>query len=521
MINAPLPDSAGTDPSLRELLASVWQRRGWILCRLVVAGLLVVAIVGSVYFFRPSQRQAELAFRLTFTGLEQGSYPNKTRFSPADIVSLPVLEEVYNRRQLKEQVTFADFRDSFAVLGHNPALTNLRLEYRPRLAQTGLTQVERIKLEDDYEARIAALRGGEFVLVLKPNAPGQLRWVSRELAEEVLKVWLEQAREQGAFRFDLDVYSRNILADLGAYRDDYLVTIDRMRVTITRVLANIERLDTVHGAALVRAGPRNISIDELQARLRDDLKYKLSLIEGPIYGLGLFRSRNLAEDYIGRQLFRLGQETAALRIRSTAMDRALADYAANWVTATAGTAGAVPGTGAATAFMPQISESFLNRMLDLPTQRSDVAFRQNLARQALALGEQMAELGNETQVYENMRRQLNGSTPELETKREPMQAWVDRQLAAMTENLGLALDDIQALYGEVSRRSLEPPNVYAITEGFHWVRISALGIGQIAVVLAMVWILYAGFTVLQVVRQRLYATDPFPDADSVSHAKRA
>jgi hypothetical protein len=463
---------------------------------------MAAAIMVASYFLRPAQREGRVEVRLLFTGVEQGLYPNGTRFTLADIIAEPVLQEVYRRHKLEKAIGFEDFRHAFAVLHRNEALEDLRDDYAGRLEDKSLSQVERTKLEDEYESRRRALSNGDCVLVIKPAAETWPTGITAALAEDVLKVWEEQTRRRGAFKFNLDIYSANIISDIAPYRDDYLVLLDRIRVTINRILRNIEALENVPGAPLVRAGAKQVSLGELKALLRDDLRYKLSLIESPVYGLGLYRNRTFSQAYIDEQLFRLSRETTAAKHKRLTVEQALASYAASGAVQSANAAVAAGGSGAAlaagNALIPQISESLLNRMLDLSSQQSDVMFRQDLTRRQVDFGNQLAEIENERQIYENMLRQLNTPNPEMEQERDTMQSWVSRQVAAMLKTLEEALGNLGLLYDEISRRSLEPATVYTVTEPFAFARASAISLGRIALVVALLSAAYTGWVLHRV-----------------------
>lgn len=482
-----------------------WNQKGRLAKWLGGGAFVAVAIMAAFYFLRPTQREGRVEVRLLFTGMEQGQYPNGTRFTLADLIAEPVLQEVYNRHQLEKSLAFGDFRNAFAVLHHNKALDELRLNYAGQLENKSLSRVERSKVEEEYESRRRALRNGNCILVIKPALENWPSALTPVVAGDILKVWEEQTRQSGAFKFDLDIYTVNIISDIAPYRDDYLVLLDRIRVTINRILNNIEALEAIPGASLVRAGDRNVSLGELKALLRDDLRYKLTMIESPVYGLGMYRNRTFSQAYIEEQLFRLSREAAAAKRNSAAVEQALASYAASGVHPSAASgsasAGAVGAMGGGNALIPQISESFFNRMLDMSSQQSDVAFRQNLAKRTVNYGNELADIENERQIYENMLQLLNSPNPDMEEEREAMQGWVAQQTAAMLKTLEQALGDMGLLYARISQRSLEPAVVYSITEPFAIARVSALSLGRVAVIVGLLSAAYTAFVLYRMAGQ--------------------
>ena len=487
-----IPPDGENAPTLTAVMAALWQVRLRFLLWIGGGAVVTVGLLAVVFFLRPTQLQAELEFRLLFTGAERGLYPNETRFAPSDIVAAPVLREVYERNHLENVLKYEDFSTAFAVLPRNPALGEFRREFRGRLEDTGLTQIERAKVEDEYESRVRALRSGSFVLV--GRFPGG--WPAKlkpGLLAEILKVWAERARVQGAFLFNFDIYSDNILPDISVEKDDYLVVLDRIRVTINRVLGNLDQLESIPGASMVRAGSKQLSVGELKALLRDDLQYKLSQLRAPVFSMALYRNQTVSEAYINEQLSRLQRESAFSKSMAEGVEAALASYSSGGgfsMTSTgAQSSGAGPAAGG--GLMPQLSESFINRLLDMSSIQSDVSFRQDLARQSIEYRTHLASLESERQLYDKMLRQLAGRSEGEAEKRTAMQDWVGSQTAALVVMIKESLTTAQLLFAEISRRNLDPDQVYAVDEEIGLKRVSSIGLGRLMGLLVIVWAAYA------------------------------
>lgn len=485
-------------PTLKGLLLLWWRMRLSILFRLGLGAVVVIGAMAVAYFFRPSQREAQLEFRLLFKGVEHGLYPNDMRFTPADIVTPAVLEEVYQQEKLDGVIPYQQFQSAFAVLPRNPALEEFREEFGGRLLNPKLNPVERAKVEDEYASRLQALRNGEFVLVGRP-AGGWPDGLKTDILRKILDVWAQKARAQGVFRFDLDVYSTNIIADLQTTTNDYLMLVDRIRVISNRVLDNIQRLESVPGASLVRAGPRQVSLAEVKVQLQDDLHYKLGLLEVPVFGLGLYQNRSLSDAYIDEQLFRLAREMTAVQSRMKSVERALARYAGS-STPLLGSSGTGLSANAGSALMPQLSESFIDRMLEMASTQVDIEFRQDLSHKVVELGKELARLQAEQQVYENMRRRLNNIDASMESRRPALEEWAAEQSKALVETLRNTLDNIQALYQEISLRSLEPTTIYVAPKPVEMKRVSPVSLGRFALLLFMLSSIYTCVVLFQIGR---------------------
>lgn len=463
MTDSKSSSSPPAKPCLADLFGAWWRAR----TKLIIITLAGVAVAAIVLFaaktFSPSHREATLTFRLLFNGAEQGQYPNGMRFTPADLVSELVLHEVYRRHapRLGGQ-SFDDFRTAFGVVPHNPALADFRRNFAPRLTAGGLSTVDRQRLEDEYESRRQALENAQFTLVYRPG-DGLTDGVSEAVLADVLTVWSEQSRSLGVFKFNRNVYSPNLLRGLAAHHEDYPMLLDRLRITIYRIIENLEEISSIPGAPLVRAGDRNVSLGELEVLLRDDIRYRLSLIEAQVYELGLYRNRGLSDTYIREQLVRLDREATEIASRSAGLGQALANYSASRARPGDGTT-VTMDSGSGGNVMPQISEGFLDRMLGLADPQVDVAFRQSLTRQSAELGRELANLESERQVYTRMQENLARVDAASGSQRERLDADVDREVAALTASLRRTLTELVAVHEAISRRDLEPRQIHEIIQ---------------------------------------------------------
>ena len=491
------PEGEG-ELDLFSIVGTWWAQRVKIVL-LSFAGLVIgAAIFAAVYALRPSQQEATLLFRVLFNGAEKGQYPNGVRFTPSDIVATPVLEEVYQHNDLSKLLPFEDFKSAFSVTDSNPALERLRREYQDRLNARLITQVERSKLEDDYQSKFRATQNGTFTLVALLGRRSLTVWprpLIGKVMNDILNVWTEKSRAQGVFKFDLNVYSENILSDVINSQDDYIILVDRLRVTINRILKNLSDLSAIPGAQLVRVGEQQVSIGELQASLVDDLKFRDSKIEAAVYAFSFYRSRSLSTAYVNEQLFKLQLEARAEQSRLKVLDDALGSYS----TGRAASAHAEPGSAAAqagmggTTVMPQLGDAFLNRVMEMSQQNTDISFRQNLARQSIDIGQGTVDIDSERQVYERMLAALNETQQKGdESERSEMRKWVEQQFTQLIASLKDTLKKVQLLHEEISQRSLQPSMIYTIVEPLYVQRVSLVSARTTVLLVGFAWCVYVG-----------------------------
>lgn len=479
------------DPSAPEgvgfgQVVSLWWRRrvSLVLAGLAWAGVFAL-LAAAVFALRPVRQESSLVFQLLFEGVERGQYPTGKRFAPSDIVATKVLQEVYRRNALERFIKFEDFKDALVVTNLNPALERLRREYQGKLQDRRLTPADKKKLEDDYALQAKPLQGGRFTLVLDIQGAFS-RWpetLAGKVLEDTLTVWAEQSRDLGVFRFDLNTFTENILTEIDPNNDDYPVLLDRLRVTADRIRSNLAELARVPGARLVRVGPRKVSLGELEVQLTDDIKYRLSMIEAPVYTMSFYRNRLLSESYIREQLFRLDRESQSIRSQIAAAKEGLASYSAS-------RAGMTPGADGSAG----VSDNFIDRMLDLSTRSADVAFRQDLVNDMIRLGAEEAALQEERLIYLKMQKALGQTGRATTLKRSEMEPWVQEQIRDMLIKLRRSLTELSLLHAEISTRNLQSSMVYTVPDPAQQESVSRFDLRTVATGSIFLW----GLTMLVV-----------------------
>jgi len=453
----------------------------------VVAGLLAV-----IYPLRPSTQQTTVVFRLLFKGAELGLYPNGMPFTPSDVVATPVLEEVYRRDQLEKFAKFDDFKTAFAVININPAIDKLRREFDGELDDKKLTPVERQKVETEYDNRMKALQTGEFTLVFQQN--GALSsWpatLAGKVIEDILSVYAEQSQARGVYKFDLSIYSPNILDDIASSGSDYTVLLDRLRLAIERILGNLDLLSATPGARLVRVGDKQVSLGEIYAGLQDNLAFELREITSIIYSFGLFREPVFTEAYLKEQLFRLELDRKELLARNDGMQQVLENYSAGRAGVIGGGASSAgAGTPTTAGLMPQLSDGFLDRIIAMSGQGADTLFRQDISRQIIDNEKKMYELESNRQIYQrSLDALLKG--PPAAANGEDVKKVVDERVAALIARLRVAMQNVQLLHAELSNRNLQPSLVYTIVVPLQQERVSPLSMRSLGVIFGLTWCAY-------------------------------
>src|SRR5262245_52718485 len=157
-------DEPNDEISLRVYFETLWKYRSVIAVSVGLVSILF-AIGALTYRLRvPVERIASIQFRLLFDGAAQNQYPNGTPFSPSDIVSAPVVAEVFAANDLKRFGTYDYFKQTLYVQQASLAMSTLASEYQAKLSDVKLSPVERAKLEEEWKNKREALIDPVFSL---------------------------------------------------------------------------------------------------------------------------------------------------------------------------------------------------------------------------------------------------------------------------------------------------------------------------------------------------------------------
>ena len=263
-------DQRGDDILIRNFFApllSYWQ----LIWHATVATTALALLLGGAYFFlQPARWSAFLEFRTAFAGAASGQYPNGLPFASTDIVELTVLDQVYDKNHIEDLCVRAEFRSGFVVDETSPALQFLDMDYQSRLADARLSAVDRERLQNEYRARRLALPVVYRLIWLRSdacrNVPAAL---ATKALTEVLQTWARDADvKRGALKIRVSVLAPAVF-DTGRLEQSLFIRADLIRSVLFRIIANIQQVESLPGADLIRIGDDRASFAQVQARLED------------------------------------------------------------------------------------------------------------------------------------------------------------------------------------------------------------------------------------------------------------
>jgi hypothetical protein len=358
-----------------------------ILLSLAAIAVLYVIVAVALYVFSPAQRVTTQQFRLDFEGAAEGRYPNGIKFSSSDITSTPILLKVYQENHLDRFTNFLNFSRAIFVLESNLDYERLAADYQARLSDPKLSAIDRERMLREWQSKAAAINKNEYSLnwLRTPDSDGVPESLVKKVLLDTLTGWARYAAtEQHVLKYRLTVFSPQII-DASDSDGELIVDIQMLRSKVYKILQNIDLLREVPGAELVRSADGR-SLEEIRLRLEEIVRFRLEPLTGRVSAMGLIANRPATVRFIETQLAYDQRYLKATQDYADTIRQSFAVYSDQpaFTPETASAANAATRDQTHTqpqrsdTLMPQISESFLDRLMTLTSQASDVSYRQKL-----------------------------------------------------------------------------------------------------------------------------------------------
>jgi hypothetical protein len=457
--------------SLERIFATLWGYRKVIEVGIAIVMGVYVVLALAGFMLLPRERLASIGFRLVFDGVDDSKYPNNTNFATSDIIATPVLAEVYAKDDLSRYTeTFEKFKNSIFIRDANRDLELLDLEYSGRLSDQKLAPVDRARIETEYKDKRKGMAAPFYSLTLRRN-----EWITampKAMAEKVLKdtlsVWAEHVdSRKGALKYNIQMYTRaSVPLDLVEH-EDYLIAADVLRAKTLAALETVDMMARLPGAGALRAGPEHLSLGEIRAGLNDTFRFRLQPLIATITQTGASTDSRRLRVYVEDQLAQAKERQAEAQRRVETYQRSLASYTGEKtftmpvpVTAGQQPRGTVNDQGS--SVIPQVSDSFLDRIMDLSRQNTDTKYRQQMTEKIIEEGLTTSAMGRDIPHYQELLQRLpaGGSSAAESTA-------IRAATKGVYDQVTKAIDQINTFYAELSAQNLfAQSSLYTITDPF-------------------------------------------------------
>jgi hypothetical protein len=303
----------------------------------------------------------------------------------------------------------------------------------------------------------------------------RLTALPRDLMDKILldtlNTWAKQADERkGATKYNVAVLSTNILPKDVLEREDYLVAIDILRSKTNRVLDTLTKIAELSGAKTIGVGAERVTLAEVRAGLEDVIRFKLEPLLGLIRSEGVTKNARGLALYANNQLFqvRLEKQEAAERVRG--LQDSVREFTSQRGSSPSDVKSAAAGSGSGAsnsqALMPQIDQSFLDRLMTLSTARADSEYRRKLTDRIITETDKLAAMNRQSTYYEDLVGELRGAVGRQVGSPEAVGLIKSRSTEAFNE-ITKGIEQTAAIYREISALNLNPSTtVFAVTGPF-------------------------------------------------------
>ena len=466
-MHAELYDDPGS--TIWPMVMKLWNYRrsiGWALGCALFVFLLGLTLV---YLWYPDQKTAQVGFRLLFEGAEKGEYPNGMLFGPTDITSNLIVEEVFEANNLSQYGKFEDFKKSLFVQHENRGLELLEAEFRGKLSDPKLTPVDRQRIERDFEARTKNLSSKDFnlVFVRKERFRKMPTTLAHKILSDILSAYARDAdKEKGALQYRIPVPTRNMIRQDLMEKEDYIISLDMFRSAIQRVQTALVGLKPIPGANIVRVGPARLSLVDVQANLDDLLRFRISPMIGFVRKTGITKNAASTIQYLQNQVFTLNLDREAADKRVKVYDENLRNYLQQRSSPSAERTGGgaqssgTGGMGNVPALIPQLGDSFFDRLIELGQKGEDTIYRQEIVDKSIMEGMKLVEIEKEVAYYKDLISIFIDASKKVDSvvQKEFLSVF-QTTYPKNIEELLVTIDNLNLFYETLSQRNLNPASL--------------------------------------------------------------
>jgi hypothetical protein len=277
------------------------------------------------------------------------------------------------------------FAGMVTVEAYSPILESTIDRYRKRLDNKQLTFEERKLVEAEFSASMGSILGRDVVVgVTVSDSWNVSKELGTKLASDIPAKWADiYVNQLGAARLPVPVsgtalVDRALLAGL-----DYPLAYDYLDELKRKLGSRISEISALPGASTLVSQPAGKSLADLQRSLEAVSEFRMRRVLQPIVDLGLTKSPKMTAITYENMIENLNLTSRSTAERSQLVSGIVTDVDANGSRASAQVGG---GSGFSTAgMMPQMDGTFVDKIIELSSKGSGVAFREDLLQRKLGL----------------------------------------------------------------------------------------------------------------------------------------
>ena len=492
-----LQKAANDEISIIDILLTLWKKRVIIILWSIIFAVIIVAVSGVVFLRQTKYQTSELSFSLDFKGVSLGQYPNGSRFSTNDIISIPVLRKVYKDNSLEKYFSdFNEFQNTLSVYRYDFRLTILRAEYAGKLSEKKLTVEDRDKLEQEFKRKQEdILSNSDFNLVM--TAQNKLKQLPSELTNKVLrdilKIWLNNAeKDKGINRYKISLVTNNVISKSDIENLDYIVGIDLLRETISKLKSDIEKVSKLPGGKTIRIQSDNTetSLADIEFKVNFLDTYELQPLIGAIRTYGITKEGPLSVIYLKTKLYQLERDQIAIMASRKVYANSLNEYQNDINQISDGSIPVKKSSGGAT-IIPQFDGTFFDKIVSMAQQDANTIYRQDLNDKEISTALKSISLNKEIDYYKTLSDAFDKFKKEKQNSKDLTTAenFIKEQQLKIYNSVIDLIRQNHEFYNKINEYTLNLQSQYYNINSFTVKTTSTLSVKKVIIVMILLWVL--------------------------------
>ncbi len=214
-----------------------------------LSAAIIILICFAFYTILPSQQfmYQEVSILLPKQGEnDEIVYPSGKKFNRLDIVSPPVLKQVYENNNLKSMVNFDDFQKLFSVINFSRDRALLDADFASKLSKRNLSATDVSTIEREYKKAVAEIDASTYKVILdNSKIPPAL---AAKILNDTIDGWFQIYRKLEADKLPISnidgELEKIIVQDLSQSK---LIALDRFRYYTNQLESMITKLSALQG----------------------------------------------------------------------------------------------------------------------------------------------------------------------------------------------------------------------------------------------------------------------------------
>ncbi len=405
-LQQPKQDHYADEIDLKDIIQPLWRAKFMIiLLGLLFASAVLVYQIGGFTFDKSDKALMQVHFN--FKGADQGKYPNESLFSPQEILSSPVLSQVYQNLD-KPKFSYDEFAAAITLTPNISGAAELEQLINTLVTKDkGLSVTEFNSNIQQYTATLLSQSKTNVTISMDLTLVNGNLDNATQILTSLPQVWAQQALQD---RGVLSVHMRPISTiGLNSEQDELLVSINILSDSHQVLADHIKQLLSDKDTSSIVDPSTGRSVSDLQHLINMEGKYKVAILKELIIKAGVgVNDQAWYRGFREARLGKLNREKDSLERMVEVYDNAIIQFNQQQAQQTQSVS-SNSNAGGTQVYSPQYSDDLINSLLQLGSKMADPEYRKQLLQKKIDLSLKLQLVITEIEFYRS------GSDQQLES----------------------------------------------------------------------------------------------------------